>query len=55
MKVFQQKEIEEICNIASVNGFTLYENLVTETKEKAVRWEIVDKEYTFIFIAFRKS
>ncbi|TAL70784.1 MAG: class I SAM-dependent methyltransferase [Bacteroidetes bacterium] len=55
MKVFQKMEIEDICNKASVNGFTLCDKLDTKTMEKAVRWEAVNREYTFIFLAFRKN
>lgn len=55
MKVFQKVDIETICELASKNGFSLCSPLKTETYEKAVKWEVVKREYTFIFLAFRKN
>ncbi|MBI5325178.1 MAG: class I SAM-dependent methyltransferase [Ignavibacteriae bacterium] len=55
MKVFQKDEIISICNIAIQNGFKLCSELKTDISEKAIRWETYNKEYTFIFLAFRKN
>ncbi|MCL5991805.1 MAG: class I SAM-dependent methyltransferase [Bacteroidetes bacterium] len=55
MKIFKKEEIETICDIAVKNGFSLCSPLKTDTFKKAVRWEAVDREYTFIFLAFRKN
>jgi len=55
MKIFQKEEIVSICDFAAKSGFSLCSPLKTETYEKAVRWEAVDRDYTFIFLAFRKN
>jgi 2-polyprenyl-3-methyl-5-hydroxy-6-metoxy-1,4-benzoquinol methylase len=54
MKVFQRHELEELVNMAEENGFKLCSPLNLDTRERAVRWERVDREYTFAFIALQK-
>lgn len=54
MKVFQRQELENFCQMAETNGLLLCSPLNLDTKERAVLWERVDREYTFAFIALRK-
>lgn len=55
MKVFQPSEISQFAQMAEATGFRLFSPLDLETREKAIRWDRVDREYTFLFLAFRKS
>ncbi len=55
MKVFQPNEIENFCKIAESCGLSLCGPLDLKTEERAVRWDRVDREYTFAFIAFYKK
>lgn len=55
MKVFQPNELEEFCRMAESCGLSLCSPLNLKTKERAVRWDRVDREYTFAFIAFTKK
>ena len=55
MKVFQPREIGELVAMAEATGFELCRPLVLGTGERAVRWDRVDREYTFAFIALRKK
>jgi len=55
MKVFQRHEIEGFCQVAERNGLTLCSPLNLDTTERAVRWDRVDREFTFAFIALRKT
>jgi SAM-dependent methyltransferase len=54
MKIFQPHEIDDFVKIALKNGLKLCTPLELRVEEKAVRWERVNREYTFIFLAFRK-
>lgn len=54
MKIFLPRELEDFCRIAADAGFSLCSPLDLSTAERAVRWDRVDREYTFAFIALRK-
>ena len=54
MKIFTQDEIEIFVNMAEDKGFSLCTTLNLDTKERVIRWERVNREYTFLFMAFRK-
>jgi len=54
MKVFQPTELKDLCEVAEKRGLTLCSPLNLATKERAVRWERVDREYTFVFMAFKR-
>lgn len=54
MKIYQSYDMKELLQIAKEYGFELCAPLDLSAVEKAVRWNDVDREYTFIFIAFRK-
>lgn len=54
MKVFQPDELEGFVRLAESHGFAATGPLDLSTREKAVRWERVDRDYTFAFIALRK-
>ena len=54
MHVFQRHELEAFCRMAREYGMVLCSPLDLDTKERAVRWERVNREYTFAFIALRK-
>lgn len=55
MKVFQPFEIEQFCALAKSVGLSLRRPLDLSTTEKSVYWERVDRRYTFIFVAMRKT
>jgi SAM-dependent methyltransferase len=54
MKVFQRGEIEDFCALAEKSGFALCRPLDLDTRERVIRWDRVDREYTFAFVALRK-
>jgi SAM-dependent methyltransferase len=55
MKVFKPSEIQQFCESAAHLGFRLCSPLDLATRDRAVRWERVARDYTFIFLAFRRS
>lgn len=55
MKVYQADDIDELVRIGYECGFELCAPLDLAASERAVRWDDVDREYTFIFIAMRKT
>jgi SAM-dependent methyltransferase len=55
MKVFQAAEISQFVQMADSAGFQLCSPIDLRTMEKVIRWDRVDREYTFLFMAFRKS
>lgn len=55
MKVFQPAEIEEYCRLAETAGFAVCAPLDLSTTERAVSWERVNRQYTFIFLALKKK
>lgn len=54
MKVYQAHDIEELVGIGNESGFELCLPLDLTASEKAVRWDEVDREYTFVFFAMKK-
>lgn len=55
MKVFTPEGIQEFVEFALGAGFELCRPLDLSTREKAVRWDRVDRNYTFAFVALRKK
>jgi SAM-dependent methyltransferase len=55
MKVLSPADIRRLCSLAEAAGLALCSPLELGTGEKAVRWERVNREYTFFFLAFRKE
>ncbi len=55
MKIFDARGIRDFATLAERSGFALSAPLELETRERAVRWERVDREYTFFFMALRKA
>jgi len=55
MKVYHASDVEELVQIGKEYGFELCSPLMLNADEKAVRWNDVDREYTFIFIAMVKN
>jgi 2-polyprenyl-3-methyl-5-hydroxy-6-metoxy-1,4-benzoquinol methylase len=55
MKVFQAAEISQFVKTAESSGFRLCSPMDLRTREKAIRWDRVNREYTFLFMAFRKE
>jgi len=53
MKVYQASDIEDLVQIGKEFGFELCSSLELTAAERAVRWEDVNREYTFIFIAMQ--
>lgn len=54
MKVYQAEDINDLVQMGNEFGFELCAPLKLTASERAVRWDAVDREYTFIFIAMRK-
>jgi hypothetical protein len=52
--VFQPAEIREAINVAATNGFRLIGSIDLRCEEKAVHWERLDLDFTFVFLAFEK-
>ncbi len=53
--IFSRDEIENLVKIAEKNGFKLIEPIDFEYKDKVVRWNSIDLDFTFIFFAMRKE
>lgn len=54
MKVFDPEGIRAFVRLAEERGFKLTAPLELATAEKAIRWQRVDREYTFMFVALRR-
>ncbi len=54
MRIIDPKALESFADICTGLGLELCEPLQFDTTDKAVRWERVDRDYTFAFAAFRK-
>lgn len=54
MKIFDAHDVEEIIAVAGEHDFYLSSPIDLAVDQKAVRWEQVDREYTFLFLSFRK-
>lgn len=54
MKVMNKSDIVNLIEISIQNGFKLKNNFSLETNERCVRWERVNREYTFIFMCFER-
>lgn len=55
VKIFTKKDILELCKIAESHGFYLVKPIDFNVEEKCVRWDAIDREYTFLFAAFLKK
>jgi len=55
MKVFQPSDLEHLHEIALQYGFALCRPLNLQTNARVVRWQRVNREYTFAFMALRKE
>jgi SAM-dependent methyltransferase len=53
--IFSRDEIEKLVEIADKNGLKLIEPIDFEYKDKVVRWNSIDLDFTFIFFAMRKD
>lgn len=54
MKLFDKRTMTGFIDLARRASFELCQIPSFEAKERAVRWERVDRDYTFFFLAFRK-
>lgn len=54
MKVFTPEEMDGLCRLADESGFRLLRPWEPETRDRAIRWERVDREYTFAFLAMER-
>jgi SAM-dependent methyltransferase len=54
MKILTPADIEGFVADCAAAGLELCEPLQLQTRDKAIRWERTDRDYTFIFLAFRK-
>ena len=54
MKILTPDAIEDFVAECAKAGLDICEPLQLQTKDKAIRWERTDRDYTFIFLAFRK-
>ncbi len=55
MKLFSAETITDFIELAERASFELCETPFFDAKERAVRWDRVDREYTFFFLAFREK
>lgn len=55
MKIFTRETLSEFIALAKDASFELCAPLRYEANERAVRWERVDRDYTFFFLALRKK
>jgi SAM-dependent methyltransferase len=55
VKVFTQEDIQEFIDLARKIGFTLTGNVDFTTEEKAVHWQDVGLDFTFIVLALQKE
>lgn len=55
MKVFDEAGIRALIETAQSAGFEPCETPTFATTERAVRWDRVDRDYTFYFLALRRS
>jgi SAM-dependent methyltransferase len=55
MKLFDRVSIADFIALAEAASFELCEAPRFAAQERAVRWERVDRDYTFFFVAFRKT
>jgi SAM-dependent methyltransferase len=55
MKIIDPEELTGFVKMAEAAGMELCEPLQFATTEKAIRWERVDRDYTFTFVAMRKT
>ena len=54
MKILTPADIESFVADCAAAGLELCSPLQLQTRDKAIRWERTDRDYTFIFLAFRK-
>jgi len=54
MRIFDPDGIREYVRLAEERGFKLTAPLDLETREKAINWQRVDRDYTFMFVALRR-
>jgi 2-polyprenyl-3-methyl-5-hydroxy-6-metoxy-1,4-benzoquinol methylase len=54
MKILTPADIRGFVEACADAGLELCEPLQLQTSDKAIRWERTDRDYTFIFLAFRK-
>lgn len=54
MKIFDAKGLRRFAKICGRAGLVPYQPIEYQTDEKAVRWDRMDRDYTFAFIAFKK-
>jgi hypothetical protein len=55
MKILTPADIEGFVADCAGAGLQLCEPLQLQTRDKAIRWERTDRDYTFTFLAFRKQ
>lgn len=54
IKIFCRQEIEEMLAQASACGFETTAGIDLECKERPIRWDLYDLEYTFLIVTLRK-
>jgi SAM-dependent methyltransferase len=54
MKILTPDDVRAFVAACEGAGLELCEPLQLQTRDKAIRWERTDRDYTFIFLAFRK-
>ena len=54
MKILTPAAIQSFVADCAAAGLELCEPLQLQTHDKAIRWDRTDRDYTFIFLAFRK-
>jgi SAM-dependent methyltransferase len=54
MKVYDARDLERVVQTGRYFGFELSSPLALDVDEKAVRWDDVDREYTFVFMVMKR-
>lgn len=55
MRVFSADDLRQFVDLAAGHGLKICAPFEPSTRDRAVRWERVDRDYTFAFLAFRRQ
>lgn len=55
MRVFSGSDLQRFVEVAADHDLEICSPFDPTTREKAIRWDRVDREYTFAFLAFRRG
>lgn len=55
MHIFSAREVQDFIALAAKHDLRICTPFDATTRDKAIRWERVDRDYTFAFLAFRRT